>query len=46
MNPPVGSTHKVTNKTQEKIQPNSHAPITPNFPSGPSREIVGDYVEK
>ena len=22
------------------------APITPNFPSGSSREIVGDYVEK
>ena len=24
----------------------SHAPITPNFPSGSSREIVGDDVEK
>ena len=24
----------------------THAPITPNFPSGSSREIVGDYVEK
>ena len=24
----------------------SDAPITPNFPSGSSREIVGDYVEK
>ena len=23
-----------------------HAPITPRFPSGSSREIVGVYVEK
>ena len=26
--------------------PHNHAPITPNFPSGSGREIVGDYVEK
>jgi hypothetical protein len=24
----------------------THAPITPNFPFGSSRKIVGDYVEK
>ena len=24
----------------------SHAPITPNFPSGLNREIVEDYVQK
>ena len=29
----------------KKFEP-THAPITPNFPSGSSREIVGDYVEK
>ena len=24
----------------------SHAPITPNFPSGYGRDIVGDYVKE
>jgi hypothetical protein len=43
-------THNLLNQySQGKLctgATHTHAPITPNFPSGSSRKIVGDYVEK
>jgi hypothetical protein len=41
----ISSFNKKNTTLDEYISEGSHAPITPNFPSGFNREIVGDYVQ-